>query len=86
MVKLTVCVAGVCYSKGSMTVGQQFKQLINNNGLANKIQLSGEFCMGRCHDDEYAVCVRVNDFCHSVRKEEVEKFFNEQVLPLVDKE
>ena len=80
MLKITVCIGSSCHIKGSRQVVQQLQQLIADNNLGEKVDLSGTFCMGKC---QQGVCVTVNDTFHSVTPESVVEFFNNEVLAKV---
>ena len=80
MLKITVCIGSSCHIKGSRQVVQQLQQLIADNNLGEKVELSGTFCMGKC---QQGVCVTVNDTFHSVTPESVAEFFNNEVLAKV---
>ena len=80
MLKITVCIGSSCHIKGSREVVQQLQQLIADNNLGEKVDLSGTFCMGQC---QKGVCVTVNDTFHSVTPENVVEFFNNEVLAKV---
>ena len=75
--KVTVCIGSSCHIKGSRQVVEQLQRLIAENGLDDKIELGGTFCMGRCQE---GVCVSVDDAFHSVTPETVRDFFETQVL------
>ena len=57
MLKVTVCIGSSCHLKGSRQVVEGLKKLIDENKLADKVELSGTFCMGKC---EQGVCVTVD--------------------------
>ena len=80
MLKITVCIGSSCHIKGSRQVVQQLQQLIADNNLGEKVELSGTFCMGQC---QKGVCVTVNDTFHSVTPDSVVEFFNNEVLAKV---
>ena len=80
IMKVTVCIGSSCHIKGSRQVVQQLQQLIADNNLGEKVELSGTFCMGKC---QQGVCVTVNDTFHSVTPENVVEFFNNEVLAKV---
>ena len=80
MLKITVCIGSSCHIKGSRQVVQQLQQLIADNNLGEKVELSGTFCMGKC---QQGVCVTVNDTFHSVTPESVAEFFNNELLAKV---
>ena len=70
--KITVCIGSSCHIKGSREVVEQLQALITENGLTDKIELSGTFCMGKC---QQGVCVTVNDEFYSVTPDTVKEFF-----------
>ena len=75
--KITVCIGSSCHVKGSRQVVESLTNLVEANGLTDKVELAGIFCMGRCQE---GVCVTVDgEFC-SVSPETVNSFFNEKVL------
>ena len=80
MLKITVCIGSSCHIKGSRQVVQQLQQLIADNNLGEKVELSGTFCMGKC---QQGVCVTVNNTFHSVTPESVAEFFDNEVLAKV---
>ena len=74
--KVTVCIGSSCHIKGSRQVVEQLQQLIADNGLKEKVDLGGTFCMGKC---QQGVCVTVDDQFHSVSPETVEQFFETEI-------
>ena len=80
MLKITVCIGSSCHIKGSRQVVEQLQYLIAENGLGDKVDLGGTFCMGKC---QQGVCVTVNDAFYSVTPESVETFFAQEVLAKV---
>lgn len=74
--KVTVCIGSSCHIKGSRQVVEQFQQLIADNGLKDKVDLGGTFCMGKC---QQGVCVTVDDQFYSVSPETAEEFFNTNI-------
>ncbi len=75
--KVTVCIGSSCHLKGSRQVVEQLQYLIAENGLKEKVELSGTFCMGNC---QLGVCVTVDEKFYSVTPETVREFFNEHIL------
>ena len=47
MLKITVCIGSSCHIKGSRQVVEQLQYLIAQNGLGDKVELGGTFCMGK---------------------------------------
>lgn len=78
--KVTVCIGSSCHIKGSRQVVETFQNLIKKNGLSDKVELAGMFCMGKC---QQSVCVSIDDVIYSVDPEKAEEFFNENVLAKV---
>ena len=80
MLKITVCIGSSCHIKGSRQVVEKLQELIAENSLNDKVEMSGTFCMGNC---QQGVCVTVNDAFHSVSPETVDEFFAQEVLAKV---
>lgn len=74
--KVTVCIGSSCHIKGSRQVVEQLQYLIVHEGLEDKVELGGTFCMGRCQD---GVCVTVDGEFHSVSPDTVGEFFEKEV-------
>lgn len=77
MVKVTVCIGSSCHIKGARQVVEGLQYLIAENGLKDKVELGGTFCMGKC---QQGVCVTVNDELFSVSPETVKDFFEKQIV------
>lgn len=78
--KVTVCIGSSCHIKGSRHVVEGLQQLIAENGLEEKVELGGTFCLGQC---QKGVCVTVDDDFHSVTPESVGEFFANEILAKV---
>lgn len=74
--KVTICIGSSCHIKGSRQVVEQLQELINKNGLSDKVELGGTFCMGSC---QQGVCVLVDDKLCSVTPETVSEFFDTNI-------
>ena len=74
--KITVCIGSSCHIKGSRQVVESFQKLIKDNNLADKVELGGTFCLGKCHQ---GVCVSIDDEIYSVSPETAEEFFKKEV-------
>ena len=77
MMKITVCIGSSCHIKGSRQIVERLQALIAEQGLADKVQLGGTFCLGRCQE---GVCVTVEDKFCSVSPDTVDEFFKNEVL------
>ena len=78
--KITVCIGSSCHIKGSRRVVEELQSLIKKNSLADKVELGGTFCMGKC---QQGVCVSVDEEFYSVSPETVSEFFENEVLAKV---
>lgn len=77
MTKATVCIGSSCHLKGSRQVVEQMQYLIKRDGLGERIELSGAFCMGKCNSD--GVSVTVNETYYAVNPAKVQEFFDDVV-------
>lgn len=75
--KVTVCIGSSCHLKGSRRVVEGLQGLISENGLKDKVELGGTFCMNNCQN---GVCVTVDDKSFSVSPDTVEEFFKTEIL------
>ena len=78
--KVTVCIGSSCHIKGSRQVVEQLQQLIADNGLKEKVDLGGTFCMGKC---QQGVCVTVDGEFFSVSPDTAEDFFKTNIMAKV---
>ncbi|WP_026506604.1 (2Fe-2S) ferredoxin domain-containing protein [Butyrivibrio sp. MC2013] len=74
--KVTICIGSSCHIKGSKAVVESLQQLIKDNGLENKVELSGTLCLGHCKE---GVSVMVDDVFHSVSPENAALFFEKEI-------
>ena len=77
MIKVTVCIGSSCHIKGSRQVVESLQYLIAKNDLKDKVELGGTFCMGKC---QQGVCVTIDGKLYSVSAENVNEFFEKNVL------
>lgn len=75
--KICVCIGSSCHIKGSRQVVEQLQSLITDNGVSDKVELAGTFCIGKCRQ---GVCVTVDDEFYSLTPDTVKEFFNDHVL------
>ncbi|MHC4618897.1 MAG: (2Fe-2S) ferredoxin domain-containing protein [Planctomycetota bacterium] len=45
---VTVCVGSSCHIKGARDIIARFNEFLGRQGLADKVELRGTFCMERC--------------------------------------
>lgn len=74
--KVTVCIGSSCHLKGSRQVVERLKELIAENGLGDKVDLGGTFCLSKC---QQGVCVSCDDEFFSVNPDTVDEFFEQNV-------
>lgn len=75
--KVTVCIGSSCHLKGSRRVVEGLQALISENGLNDKVELGGTFCMNNCQN---GVCVTIDDKSFSVSPDTVDGFFKTEIL------
>lgn len=81
IMKISVCVGSSCHLKGSYSVIAQFKQLIAEYQLQDKVELSASFCLGRCAT---GVTVKVDDrFLDGLNESNAREIFEREILPQV---
>ena len=78
--KVTVCIGSSCHIKGSRQVVEQLQRLIAENGIGDKVELGGTFCLGNY---QQGVCVTVDEAFHSVSPATVEEFFSNEIMAKV---
>ena len=75
--KIMICVGSTCHLCGSKRVVTRFQELVEENKLQDKVELSGKFCMGKCGE---GVNLMIDDAYHCVQPDEVDEFFKREVL------
>ena len=84
MIIVQVCVGSSCYLKGSSRIVELLKEKIEQNHLEDEIVLTGAFCSGRCN--RIGVTITVDDDVYTgVTAESFEKFWENTILPAVEK-
>jgi NADH:ubiquinone oxidoreductase subunit E len=77
MIKISVCIGSSCHLKGSYNTINAFQQAIEKHAVNDKVEIAGTFCTGHCGND---VSVLVDNEYFNVKPEEVNKFFEEEIL------
>lgn len=75
--KLTVCIGSSCHLKGSRQIVEQLQKLISENGLGEKVELVGTFCLGTCQN---GVSVKLDETLFSLNPEDIQIFFEKEIL------
>ncbi len=76
--RVTVCIGSSCHLKGSRQVVEELRNIIEDNGLEDKVEIAGTFCLGQC---QKGVCVTIGEEFYSVSPDSVEEFFKNEVEP-----
>lgn len=77
MVKVTICIGSSCHLKGSRQIVEELQRLVAAANLKDQVELAGQFCMGNCQN---GVCVTVDGERYSLKPDDAERFFTEQIL------
>lgn len=83
MILIRVCVGSSCYLKGSSELVDMLNRKIEENGLQDKISLSGSFCMGKCNRVGVTIAVD-EEVCVAITKENFNEFWNDKVMTAVN--
>ena len=75
--KLTVCIGSSCHLKGSRQIVEQLQTLIAENGLEDKVELVGTFCLGNC---QTGVSIQVDEILYSLSPDDTKLFFEKEVM------
>lgn len=78
--KIAICIGSSCHLKGSRQVVEKLQNLVAQNGLEDKVELTGTFCMGNC---QKGVCVTLDGKDFSLTPETTKDFFDKEVLTKV---
>lgn len=76
-VNIVICIGSSCHLKGSRHVISELQELVKDNDLNDKIELSGTFCIENCTN---GVSVTVDDKLFSVSPETTKEFFEKEIL------
>lgn len=78
MITVTICVGSSCHIKGARQMIARFGEFLNNEGLNDKVELKGCFCMERCGE---GINWKFNDeVLSSSNVEEGAEMFRKRVL------
>lgn len=78
--KVTICIGSSCHLKGSRQIVEQLQYLVAENGLQDKVELGGTFCMGNCVN---GVNVTVDGKQFSLSPDTTKDFFDKEILAKV---
>lgn len=84
MLTITICVGSSCSVRGSDEFAAALEELIEREGLSERIRLVGAFCMEKCSK---GVSVRVGGRQYrEISPEDAEAFFHNEVLQILEGE
>ncbi len=83
MLELSVCIGSSCHLKGSYNIIQLFQQMMEEYALHDKIDFKANFCMKECQGG--GVAVSVNGTVYHLQPEKAREFFNNTVMPALNK-
>ena len=76
---VAVCMGSSCHVKGSKPVVELLKEKIKENGLEDKVNLTGTICLGQCSSG--GVNMKIDDeIVTGITRENFDSFFAEKVL------
>lgn len=58
MMKVQVCIGSSCHKRGSYNVLTRLKELVQENGLEDKVTVASAFCLNHCAE---GVTVAIDD-------------------------
>lgn len=83
MLIIQICVGSSCHLKGSEEIVELFRKYVAENGMDDKIVLTGSFCSGRCNRE--GVTITVGDKVYvGITADKFRDFWNDAVVPAVN--
>lgn len=83
MITVTVCVGSSCHIKGAREMITRFNDFLTKEGLEDKVELKGSFCMERCGE---GINWKIgNEILSSPSAKEGAKMFQKKVLGALKK-
>lgn len=78
MVTISICIGSACHLRGAQGVLNAFISLVERHGVQAVVDISGNFCKGRCTE---GVVIQINDeVITNVSKEKVHDIFLAKVI------
>lgn len=78
---LYVCMGSACHQYGVYQVLPELQRLLRENGLEDKIELKGAFCLGTCTDG--VVLMFKGKQFSGIRPANLEQRFNNEIVRLL---
>ena len=76
MTRVEICIGSSCHLKGAGRVLDTIRSRVKADGLGDKVELGGRFCIGKCTE---GVCVTVGGEFYSVIPETADKFYEKEI-------
>ena len=76
MTRVEICIGSSCHVKGAGQVLDTIRSRLKADGLENKVELAGRFCIGKCTE---GVCVTVDWQLYSVDPDTADKFYEKEI-------
>lgn len=73
-----VCIGSSCYLRGAHDIVRMIHDRLQSDGLCDRVELSGSFCLGKCCSDGVSVKVEDEIIC-GVNKENFGRFFEDYI-------
>ena len=83
MTTVSVCVGSACHLKGSYHVITALQQMIEEQNLADQIELKAVFCLKHCTEGISVMIDEDDSQIYSVSGDTAQTFFTENVLPRI---
>ena len=80
--KVTICIGSFCHVKGAPQIIAELQRLVEESGLKEHVELAGKFCMKRCQaGNAQGVNIDVDGVPYDLKPQDVERFFQTEILP-----
>lgn len=78
---IEICIGSACHLKGSYQAIQRMKELLQQHGLTEQVELKSSFCLGACGK---GVSIRLKGVdIHSVNIDDLDAFFDTHVRSMI---
>lgn len=83
--EIQICVGSSCHIRGSEKIVKLFQEALQAHDIADRVQLGGSFCLGKCNKDGVSVMIDGTVYT-GVSADTFSRFFHEYVLEQIQKE
>ncbi|MDK2896142.1 MAG: hypothetical protein PWP04_262 [Candidatus Atribacteria bacterium] len=78
MVTISVCVGSSCHLKGAYQIIEICEKFLEEKGLRERIELKGNFCLGRCTEEGVTVAID-GEILSGITPENWQQILREQI-------